>query len=257
MSGSTNLLASWEEKEERRENGFIVRSFSIGGDRHAMAILAAVIDRYSAISGRERPTEERLYDLIGQKVTLVQHGENMLGGGLLVAQEGKLFTGSSGGFGILPKGARSKGYRVKPERVLDVFPGYATAEAIEVARKVREHFPVVTALTPERLRELPPRSNTLSLCMFGTWRMPDSKATDALYLAHSYMREEDIVEGMLLIRPEHGYSEHGSAWGRQLLDGPMGEVPAFQPISFDEGMALCDLDFDEAYERVIGNCVSA
>lgn len=257
MSGQTNLLTSWEEKEEDRGDGFIVRSFSIGGDRHSMAILAAVVDRYNDLTQRPKPTEENLYDLLLQKVTLVQTGENMLGGGLLVAQEGKLFSGSQGGFGILPKGARSKGYRVRSDKVLDVFHGYATEQAVELAKFVRSHFPQVKPLTQERLRELPTNSETLSLCMFGSYRMPDSTQTDALYLASEYWPEDDILEGIVLLRPETGVSEHGSAYGRQFVNGLFGEVVNFEPISMAEGFHLCELDFEEAYEQVVGKAVAA
>jgi hypothetical protein len=86
--------------------------------------------------------------------------------------------------------------------------------------------------------------------------MPDSTATDALYLVSNYLREDDIIEGVLLIREEHGFSEHGSIWGRQLLGGNFGEVVGYQPISFAEGLALCELPFDAAYERLLGNCVA-
>ena len=256
MSGSTNLLTSWEEKEERLSSGSVVRSFNIGGDRHVMAILAAVVDRYNVLSERERPTEEMLYDLVDHKVTLIQHGENMLGGGLLVAQEGKLFIGSSG-FGILPKGARRHGFRVRPENVLDLFPGYSTAAAVEMVAKVRSHFPILKPLTLERLKELPTNSETLSLCMFGSYQMPDSTQADALYLASEYWPNDDILEGVVLLRPETGISENGSAYGRQFLNGLFGEVEGFEPISFAEGLHLCNLDFEEAYEQVLGKKVAA
>jgi hypothetical protein len=31
----------------------------------------------------------------------------------------------------------------------------------------------------------------------------------------------------------------------------------YEPITFGEGIALCDLPFDAAYERLLGNCVAA
>lgn len=258
MSGQTNLLTSWEETEEKLEGGFKVTRIAIGGDRHVMAVLGAVIEQYNFLAERERPSEEDLLRLVGSKVTLVRTGENMFGGGLLVAQEGKLFESASG-LGILPKGARSKGFRVKPELVLDVFPGYDTESAIELVARVRAHFPKTRALTQERLEEMPSQSETLGLCLFGTYRMPDGQQTDALVLMGEYDRENDIVDtGVVLLRPEVGVSEHGSAYGRDLLHAHMlGEVMGYEPISFAEGIALCDLPFEAAYERVLGNCVAA
>lgn len=251
-AGQTNLLKSWEEKESQLEGGGLVTYFT-SGDPHLRAIVDAVVDHYSGLAGRPRPTSEELDKWVGSKVTLIQSGMNMIGARLLVAQEGKLFTSSRGGFGILPKGARTKGYRVKEEELLDVIPGYSTDEAIELVRKVRSYFPELVPVTQERFDALPTRSETLSLCVFGSYRMPDSTATDALYLVSNYMREDDIIEGVLLIRPEHGFSEHGSVWGKTLIHGNFGEVVGFQPISFSEGLELCNLDFQEAYGRVVGS----
>lgn len=253
----TNLLTSWEEREESLEGGFKVTRIHFGSDRHMMAIVAAVVEQYNFLAQRPRPSEDDLHLLVGNKVTLVTTGENMLGCGLLTAQEGKLFTTASG-FGILPKGARSKGFRVNPDKVLDVFPGYDTASAAEMAKRVREHFPQVRQFTQERLNELPTNSETLSLALFGTYAMPWGKQTDALYLASEYCPTDDIVEGVVLLRGEKGVSEHGSRYGDQLLyHDTLGEIVGFEPISFAEGLHLCELDFEEAYEQVVGKKVTA
>lgn len=248
MSG-TNLLTSWEERQESWGDGHTVVSFSVGGDAHAQAILDAVVDRYNVLTNRPRPSEEDLIELIGEKVTIVQTGGNVMGAGLINAQEGKLFEGQ-GGLGILPKGARSKGFRVDPRKVLDVLPGYSTEEAAKLVRAARDHFPVVKPLTQERLNELPANSDTLSLCVFGTYPMPDTPAPGSIYLVSNYMSEDDIIEGVLLIRPEYGVSEHGSVWGRALARGRFGEVVGYDPISFAEGLRLCNMEFDEAHYMV-------
>lgn len=251
---TTTLLTSTEETQD----GMFVRLSS--GGPHTRAILSAVRDRYNAITGRPRPTEEDLLEQFGQKsgqkVTLVIGGENMLGSGMIVAREGTIFRGSSGNLCQLPKRARRNGYVIDFANLLDAIPGYSTAKAQELVNEVRSHFPTLRQLTPERLRELPSEDeqtddDPLSLCCFGTHRLPDSKQSDAIYLASAYWPEDDIVDrGILLVRPEHGFSEHGSIWGQQLLRD-MGEVVGFEPISFKEGIDLCDLDFDEAYARVI------
>jgi hypothetical protein len=253
MQGRTNLLTSWEEKHS--EDGMFVIFGS--GDPHTRATYEAVVDRFNAVSGRPKPTEDDLLALVGQKVTIVEHGTNMLGGGILIAQEGTIFVGMSGNVAIKPKGARTKGLRIDVKHLADVIDGYSTAEAERIAGDVRKHFPTLKPLTQERLNELPPSSNTLSLCVFGSYRMPDSTATDALYLVSNYMREDDIIEGVLLIREEHGFSESGSIWGRQLISGDFGEVVGFEPISFSEGLELCNVPFDEAYDQIIASKVAA
>lgn len=250
MSGSTVLLTSWEERQERGEG--VTWTVISSGEPHTRAIFDAVVDRYNAVCERARPTVEEIEARIGEKVTLIQHGENMIGGGILAAEEGKLFRGTGGSIGILPKGKRTKGLRVRPEKVLDLLPGWEAEEAAKLVGQARDHFPTLAPLTQERLDALPPRSDTLSLCVFGSYRMPDSTATDALYLVSNYMREDDIIEGVLLIRPEHGYSESGSILGQQLVRGNFGEVVGYEPISFAEALKLTDLDFDEAYEQALG-----
>lgn len=251
-AGQTNLLNSWEEPEEEDlSDGVRVTRFMASGERHRTAITDAVIDRYNAILERRRPHEKDLYLMADQKVTLIQAGENMFGARLLNAQEGKLVTGSFG-VGLIPKGARTKGFKVSPDRVLDLLPGYDTDQAVELVRRVRAHFPEVRAITQERLKELPTNSETLGLCAFGSYVMPWGKQTDALYLASEYWPSDDIIEGIVLLRGENGVSETGSIYGRQLLEGNFGEVVGYQPIDFAEGIHLCNLVFDEAYEQIIG-----
>lgn len=254
MSGVT-LLTSWEERREELTGGMYAVRIS-SGEPHTRAIFAAVIDRYGEVTKRPRPTVEELEQFIDAKVTLVQHGENFIGGGVLAAEEGRLFKTSSGVLGILPKGKRSKGLRVKPDNVLDLIPGWAADEAAKLVGQVREHMPTLRPLTQERLLELPSNSDTISLCVFGEHHLPDSRQADALWLIRNYLRGDDIVEGVLLCRPEHGVSENGSIWGRQLLGSNVGEVGGFSPITFAEAIELCDADFDEAYAQIMGALAS-
>lgn len=254
-NADTDLLDAWEEKRDESNPGWV--RITVGGSGHCKAIMNAVVAHYNELSGRERPTLEQLEASVGEKVTLVYSGENMLGAGLLKAREGRLFGGSNGGVSILPKGARRNGYRVNPDQVLDMLPGYATAKAREIVEDVRKHYPVLTEITTERLSQLPAydgdRDQPITLCAFGTWRMPDGAATDSIQLIATYEKEDDICDGgVLLIRPEFGFSEHGSCYGTQITRD-FGEVVGFKPISFKEAIELCDLPFDEAYARVIPN----
>lgn len=251
---TTTLLKSWEEKTHS-EDGFLVTSFS-SGDPHTRAIFGAVRDRYNAITGRPQPTEDEVRELAGQKVTLVRAGENMIGGEMIVATEGTIFIGVSHGnpLAIKPKRNRTRGLRLDLTNVLDVIPGYSTAIAQGYVDEVRAHFPQVREITQERLLELP-RSwdeQMITFCAFGEYRLPDCRATDAIVMFAEYDDVNDILDsGVVLVRPEFGVSEHGSMYGRDLLRFSMGEVIGFQPITFSEAVALCDLDFDEAFEQVM------
>lgn len=244
----TTLISSWGEREREDLGDGMFAVKLTAGEPHTWAIYNAVLDRYNAITGRPRPREDDLANLLGQKVTLVKNGENMLGGGMIVAHEGTLTIGSSGSPIIIPKRARNRGFKIDYDRLLDVIPGYSTAKAQALVDEVRSHFPTLRPLTQERLNKLPERSETLTLCVFGSYRMPDSTCSDAIVLASEYDAENDIVDGgVVLLRPEHGVSEHGSVYGQNLLRGHFGEVVGYEPITFRDALHLCDLDFDEAF----------
>jgi hypothetical protein len=254
---TTTLLTSWGEREEENIGNGMIAIKMDAGRPHTWAIYNAVVSHYHDLTEQPQPTSEDLEALLGEKVTIVRVGENMLGGGMVVATEGTLFAGSRGP-AILPKRARRNGQGIDPAKLLDIFPGYATAEAQGRIDKIRSHFPTLQALTQERLERLPEPSGdgdspALTLCLFGTYHMPDDFQTDAIVLAGEYDRENDIVDGgVALLRPEVGVSEHGSFYGRDLLrTHRLGEVVGYQPLTFREGVELCDLDFDEAYARVI------
>ena len=244
-AGSHTLMVSWEERQDG-----VFRVFSPGGDGHSTALLNAVRGNYNRLLEREQPTEEDLALLDGKKVTLIQWGENALGGGVLKAEEGTIIVISDGQIALLPKGVRSKGWRINPDKVLDVLPGYCAGVASERVAEVRSYYPELREITPERLREVPTNSNTISMCTFGTWALPDCTATDAVQLIHEYLPSDDIVESVLLIRPQHGFSEHGSCYGRQIMRS-FGEVVGFKSISLSEAMDLCNMDFDEAVAQIM------
>ena len=249
------LLTSIVEEETYGAPG--LRSFKLSGEPHAAAIVGAVTANYHRITGRERPDEQTLTDLIGEKVTLILGGENMLGSGMLVGREGRLFTGTRGGVAILPKGKRSKGYVVDPKRVVDVLPGWDIAQAQANVAEVRSHYPVLRNLTQGHLNALPRESRYCSIALLG--QNPVFGGADCIWLIGEYWPEDDIVDtGVLLIRPEFGCSEHGSCYGQDLLrNRQLGMFAEFNPITFGDAIKLCDLDFDEAFERVVGNVVTA
>jgi len=265
MAYDTTLLTAMVEEEETHD-GF--RSIKLSGEPYAAAIVAAVGENYHRFTGRSRPTLEDLVAKIDEKVTLLFGGENMVGASALVAREGTLFRSSRSGpsgpvrLGILPKGKRSKGYVVDESRVLDVFSGWHTPTVQALVQQVRDGYPTLRNLTQERLNALPGEGQMgedLTLAVFGQWRMPDCVSHDAIWLIGEYWPEEDICDrGVLLIRPEHGTSEHGSVYGRQLLQNrAIGEIVDFPPIPYGDAIALCDLSFDAASDVVFSRAFGA
>jgi len=253
MSGETTLLTSIV-KEDLDGGGY---SFSLSGEAYAAALVHAAVDEWPRAHG-DGDVQAMLDEKMGEKVTIVRTGTNMMGCGLLVAQEGKLFEGSQG-YAILPKGARKKGYRVNPDEVLAVIDGYRTDIALAMCETVTNRLPKLDKLTQERLESLPAPGSSevgtpVSLAVFGTWRMPDGDCPGAIWLCGEYDKEHDIVDGcVILLRPEHGESEHGSVYGRQLLSGQFGEIVGFQPMPFGDAVKLCNLDFEEARDRVLNS----
>jgi len=250
----TILLTSWENEEIHDEAyGATVIKLS-AGDPHQRALFYAVRDRWNALTGRNRPTAEDLEALRDQKVTIVRHGENMLGGEMLKAIEGTILM-HDGKVAMIPKRGRTKGHYVPVDKVLAVYPGYCAKDVQATANAVRETFPKLQRLTQERLNAMPevmPEGGLLTLCVFGSYRMPDGVASDALVLMGEYDAENDIVDGgVVLLRPEHGVSEHGSVYGRYLLSWDMGEVLNYEPITFARALELCDLPFDRAFDVVM------
>jgi len=251
MSSATTLLTSLVESEETLDSGIRVTRFNAGGEPAAKAIVNAVAANYHRLTGRDRVDDDTFEERIGEKVTLVLTGENIVGAPLIVAQEGTLFEGSSG-VAVLPKGKRKHGLRVDASKVLDVIDGYQAELARYQVDKAREQLPTLRNLTRERLLELPGENagDTCTLAVFGTHPLFD--APDCLWLIGEYWPDDDIVEKcVLLIRPEHGVSETGSIYGRELLAFPAGEVVGFHPIPFRDAAELAQLDYDVAFVRAL------
>jgi hypothetical protein len=255
MSKETVLLTSMVEEEvESSIPGAHVVRFSLGGEAQMTAIVSAVAFEFAEADGW-REIEQQLRERVGERVTLAVLGENYFGAKMLLAREGTLFEGSTGALALMPKGARKKGIRIDPERVLAYVDGWNTPELAERVEQVRARFPELRKLTRERLLELPRtklgKSPDCTLCVFGTWQTPEGTATDAVWLIGEYEPEDDIVDGcVLLIRPRFGVSEHGSVFGRELLNAAVGEVVGFEPITFREALALTEIDHDEALDRL-------
>jgi len=107
---------------------------------------------------------------------------------------------------------------------------------------VRATLPQLTELTQERLARLPSSGGDCSLAVFGTWQLPDVTSAGAIWLLRSYLRGADIAEGLLVVRPEHGVSEHGSILGQELLHFG-GEIVGASVIPWREALAMTDDDY--------------
>lgn len=250
---SDTMLLSSVVENTREEGGVVFTRLSVGGNPHAAAIVNAVNMHYNRLVGRDRPTEDSLREMIGEKVTLIRGGENFIGAGMIKALEGRLLD-YEGKLAVIPKGKRTRGYLVQMGSLLDALPGWVTGEADRLVADARSHFPELKPLTRERLLELPPSpDDTCTVALFGTRQFPGETAgTDCVYLLGTYDPDSDIVDYcVLLIRPEAGVSEEGSAYGRDLLHQTWGEIVGFTPISYKHATDLCDLDFDDAYQQAL------
>lgn len=252
MSDVTLLTSMVQEEQDSLPGMSMIK---ISGEPYAAALVEAVAGNYHRHTGRPKPTEEHLIGMIGERVTLIAVGENMLGARAIVAREGKLFAGSRAPVGILPKGKRTKGYVVNADDVLDILPGYAAGDASGIIDGLVGKFPRLKPLTQERLEELPRESSVCSMALFGSNRL--WKAPDCIWLIGEYWPDDDICDtNVLLIRPEYAFSESGSCYGRELLaNRALGEVVDFEPISFGEALLMCDIPYEDALARVMGMAV--
>lgn len=236
------LLSSVVEHDEPGSTpGIRATSFSMSGDPHAAAIVAAVITDYHRVTGRRPVTDQQLADLVDHQVTLLRVGESMLGASGIVASPGTIFRSTA--LGLRPKGKQRHGYRIDAGSVLDLEPGYSGVDALrDRVDGVRATLPHLTELTRERLARLPGSGGDCTLAVFGTWRLPHVASAGAIWLLRAYLRASDIAEGLLLVRPQDGVSAEGSIPGRDLLDFG-GEIVDAPVIPWREAVALADDDY--------------
>ena len=246
---TTTLMTSITSSSIERNGSTIIRT-RLTPEPAAAALCAAVVRDYNRLLDRPRPTTEDLVGLAGQKVTVLRHGATMFGAPAIEASAGRIFVGSNGGPALLPAGKRTSGYRLSG--VLDFVLGYNGADVLgQRVTAAASLLPVLTNLTQEDLDSLPDRGQACSLAVFGTWHGPDSVSPGAVWLAHSYMKEDDIVECVLLVRPEDGESEHGSVYGKELL-AHGGKISGFPGISFSDALTLAGDDYYTVAPLVFG-----
>jgi hypothetical protein len=224
--------------------------FSLGGDADQNAVVHAVAAEYGRLTGRDAVTQKRLLEMSGERATILGSIEGSFGHRELACLSGTLHD-LDGRPAIVPKGNRSRGYDLsgvaRGGRLLDVELGYSGGLALaERVATVRAELPNLRPLTRDRLQQLPVEGAECALAIFGTYLLLGEQVPGVIWLCHSYDPEFDIVDLVLVVRPEHGTSEHGSAYGRDLLSMQVGEAPAFQGIPFGDALALTDQPYEAA-----------
>jgi hypothetical protein len=238
---------------------YSVTEYSPAGEPPAIAIVDAAIADYHQVTGRPQPTPGDLHALArsqvrGTPVTLLRESENMFGAPLIQAVEGRLFLGLNDQLGLLPKRARTEGVAISAGSILDLEAGYGATQAMRTrVEAVRSSLPQLTDLTRQDLLTLPVRAPDpapIALAVFGTWQLPDVLSPGAIWLLHSYDPDDDIADGVLLVRPEHGYSEHGSVAGK-VLPGFGGRILNPPALTLETAMDLTDLPYPQALARFV------
>jgi len=243
--GRTELLTSVTKyAEPTSTSGFTATRVNIQGEPGMKAVVRAVADQL-----KKGNLEFDLSANAGKPVTLLMAADNMLGAPMIFAWEGKpVLKPDTGQWLFMSKGSRKYGYRLNLDHVLDVAAGYNKVDHLRLkVEEVRAQYPEVTELTKERLAEVPPSSNTCSLAVFGTFQLPGMEAThEAVWLVYEYDDEDgdDIVSSVLFVPPWAGCSEHGSAYGRDLIARGSAVVGGIS-VPLKEALAWTDLPHEE------------
>jgi hypothetical protein len=261
MFEAVTLLSGVVERplKDVPDQPFSVTEYSPAGEPPTLAIVDAAIACYHEVTGRPHPTRGDLHALArsqdrGAPVTLLCEGENMFGAPFIQAVEGRLFLGLNDQLGLLAKGARTQGVAISADSILDLEVEYGATQAMRTrVEAVRSTLPQLRELTRQDLLTLPMRASDpapIALAVFGTWQSPDVLSPGAIWLLHSYDPDDDIADGVLLLRPEHGHSEHGSVPGRT-LPGFGGRILNPPTLTLETAMDLTDLPYAQALARFV------
>lgn len=220
----------------------LVRTMTIQTSAVRNTVIDATIARIREEVGT--PTAQELEQLDGKRVTLMLAGETMLGARVVVARPGTIF---GGGTAILPKGRRKNGYVIDPSKVVALTEGYDPSPLVEL---YQSHSVGDTAeASTDLFSKLPHRGETCSLAVVVNWEVCGTRAPGCMWLCHSYMADDDIVEGMFVVPSNTGLvSEHGSVYGRQLIDRAAAVLTGAKPVSFSDAINLDSLK--DAYEAI-------
>lgn len=213
--------------------GHITRT-SFGTQTSANAVIGATIERIRSQLGA--PTAEELAALDGERVTLMCAGSNMLGARAVFARPGTLVNG---GAAIIPKGRRTRGYRINAPELLAVTRGYDHTPLAEIYE--RYSLGAAADVDTSVFAKLPNRGNTCSVAVVATLGVDGRSVPGCLWLCHSYIADEDIVEGMLVVPETSGLvSEYGSVFGKDLASRTAAVLTDALPVPFADAINFDD-----------------
>jgi hypothetical protein len=204
----TTVLSGLNPQTRTTDNGFTVTEYLATGDDNRNALVETVAALF-----RDLPPN-LVYDT---PITILQYGRTMFGVPLIDVAEGRLFA-RDGYVAFLPKGKRTKGYRLKTENILAVARGFGHGDRLkQQVTRYADALPLAGPLTQEHLNALPSRGHTCTLAAVGTSPFYDGPLP-GIWLLHSYLAEADIAEGVFVVPDGYGaVTEHGSVYGRDLL----------------------------------------
>lgn len=245
----TLLDGMFDEQDEPTEstNGFVVRSRLLAPDPVKQAIVRAIIQNHS------RPDVD-LIEANNTRATIAIEGTNAFGASGANAREVTLFRAPDGRLAFKDKGARNKAFYLNQDALLDLEPGFGQVDVLRTRlAATRVTLPQLEPLTREHLLALPTdavndegHTSDCTLAIFGTWTLGDgSECADAVWFCCGYDPEDDIVDNVLIVRPEVGFSEHGSDYGQNFLRRSCGVVVGFKPITFKAALDLTDANHDD------------
>jgi len=234
------------------DEAFSVVGYDLGGEPYARAIIAAVAADYHGITARPDPTGQDLLALVQRDVTLTVLTENGFGALSIEAIQGRVSRSEHDQFVLLDEESHDVRQVLNPDRVLDVEPGYGHLEMMcQRVKQVLASLPAVDELTEDHLLALPqrsPREAQIGVFAFGTWRADPGSSPGAIWMLHSYDRDDDIAVGLLILRPWDGVRQHGPVYGRRLL-ADAGRIINPPSASLTTARDLCDLPYHEALAR--------
>lgn len=205
---STTVLTGIVKTTRTTADGCVVEEFVGTGDPARNVLVDTVAARF-----RDLPPML----LLEQPVTFLRYGRTMLGVPVISLDEGRLYV-RDGKIVCLPKGRRTRGYRLEQANILALTGGFNQGDALRAILDgfVRE-LSDLTELTQDDLAGLPNRGNNCTLAAVGTSPFFGSDVP-GVWLLHSYIAEDDIAEGVFVVADGHGaVTEHGSVYGRDLL----------------------------------------
>jgi hypothetical protein len=245
----TRHRANAADSPDRRPRA--VNSYHLRGEPTARAIVEAVAADYRTTNHPSAPETVDLTPFVGHHVTVLVTTRNAFGAPAIATAEGRLTSSRRNAFGLVRRGRSGKEIQLDPLGVLDIEIGHRDTGVFAArVQTTRRRYPRrLEPVTRDHLLALPeqaPDPARIALVLFGTWPTPEGASPGALWLLHSYLRDDDIAEGVLLLRPEHGYSEHGSAYGRHLLSLNAGVVCDPPALTLDDALDLTSQPYEDA-----------